>query len=48
MEKRNEKSEKASINASKRWNNANAMQTQSERNALNESKLNEIKVNEIK
>jgi hypothetical protein len=48
MEKRNEKSEKASISASKRWNNANAMQTQSECNALNESKLNEIKVNEIK
>lgn len=46
MEKRNEKSDKARYNASKRWNNANAMQSHSERNALNESKVNEIKVNE--
>jgi hypothetical protein len=48
MEKRNEKSEKASINASKRWNNATAMPSHSERNALNESKVKESKVNEIK
>ena len=48
MEKRNEKSEKASLSASKRWNNANAMQTQSDSNALNESKVKENKVNESK
>ena len=48
MEKRNEKSEKASLSASKRWNNANAMQTQCDSNALNESKVNESKLNEIK
>ena len=48
MEKRNEKSEKASLSASKRWNNANAMQTQSDSNALNESKVKESKVNESK
>jgi hypothetical protein len=48
MEKRNEKSERASLSASKRWNNANAMQTQCDSNALNESKVNESKLNEIK
>ena len=39
------KSKKASENASKRWNNAKAMPTQSERSAI---KLNEIKKNNIK
>jgi hypothetical protein len=48
MEKRNEKSERASLSASKRWNNANAMQTQCDSNALNESKVNESKVNKSK
>jgi hypothetical protein len=48
MEKRNEKSERASLSAFKRWNNANAMQTQCDSNALNESKVNESKLNEIK
>lgn len=45
---RKEKSNKASISASKRWSNANALQTQSEGNAikLNKSKLNKIKEKE--
>jgi hypothetical protein len=48
LEKRIEKSEKARFSASKRWNNANASQTQSEGNAIKESKIKEIKVNDIK
>jgi hypothetical protein len=48
LNKRNEKSEKARSNASKRWNDANAMQTQSDRNAIKESKVKESKVKEIK
>lgn len=42
---RAEKSEKASNSAHIRWNNANAMQTQSEGNAIKESKVKEKKGN---
>lgn len=42
---RNEKSEKAKRSATIRWNNANALQTQSESNAI---KVNKRKVNKIK
>ena len=45
IEEINNKSNKAKENASKRWNNANAMQTHSERNA---SKVNKSKVNKSK
>jgi len=45
---RNEKSEKARSNATKRWNNANAMQSHSESNAIKDNKIKEIKINDIK
>jgi hypothetical protein len=49
LEQRNNKSVKASNSAKKRWNkserNANAMQTQSEGNAIKEKKGKEIKIN---
>lgn len=52
LEERDAKSLKARESAYKRWNkdkeNANALQTDSECNAIKESKVNEIKVNEIK
>jgi hypothetical protein len=44
---RNEKSEKARFSASKRWNNANAIQTQSESNAIKERKVKESKIKDI-
>jgi hypothetical protein len=47
LEMRNQKSEKARTNASKRWNDANAMQTQCDGNALKERKVKERKVNSI-
>tara|TARA_R110001632_G_scaffold44827_1_gene113813 strand:- start:4832 stop:5515 length:684 start_codon:yes stop_codon:yes gene_type:complete len=46
LEKRHEKSAKAKDSANKRWNkNANAMPTQSDSNAIKESKGKEIKIN---
>ena len=48
LDQRNEKSKKARESASYRWNNANALQTQSDRNAIKESKVKESKVNETK
>lgn len=45
IEEINNKSKKAKENASKRWNNANAMQSHNERNA---SKVNKSKVNKSK
>jgi hypothetical protein len=45
IEEINNKSNKAKENASKRWNNANAMQSHNERNA---SKVNKSKVNKNK
>jgi len=45
---RNEKSEKARSNATKRWNNANAMQSHSESNAIKDNKIKEIKIKDIK
>ena len=45
LDKRNDKSEKASLNASKRWKNANALPNECDRNALKESKVKESKVN---
>lgn len=45
LEIRNAKSKKASNSAKKRWDNANAMRTQCDGNAINESKVNESKVN---
>lgn len=48
LEQRNIKSESARKSASYRWNNANAMQTQSEGNAIKERKGKEIKGKEIK
>lgn len=48
LNKRNEKSEKARSNATKRWNNANAMQTHSESNAIKDNKIKEIKIKDIK
>ena len=46
---RNEKSEKAKLSASARWNNANALQTQTECNAnkVNKRKVNKNEINEI-
>ena len=41
LEIRNEKSEKAKISANARWNNANAMRTHSESNAIKENKIKE-------
>lgn len=52
MKLRNEKSEKARLSAEKRWEkserNANALQSQSEGNAIKEKKVKEIKGKEIK
>ena len=50
LDKRDEKSAKARESANARWNkdNANAKQTQSERNAIKESKVKEIKLKENK
>lgn len=52
LEQRNQKSLKARESANKRWNkydsNANALQTQSDSNAIKESKVKENKENEIK
>lgn len=51
LDKRNEKSLKAKESADKRWNklkhNANALQSDSDSNAIKESKVNESKENEI-
>ena len=51
LEKRNEKSEKARQSALNRWNksenNANALQTHNDSNAIKESKVKESKVNNI-
>jgi hypothetical protein len=47
MEKMQLKSNKNRSNALKRWNNANALPSHSERNALKESKGKETKENEI-
>ena len=41
LEMRNEKSEKAKSSANARWNNANAMRTHSESNAIKENKIKE-------
>jgi len=46
IDKRNEKSVKASKSAEIRWGNANAMQPHSERNAIKESKVKESKEKE--
>ena len=52
IDQRNERSEKARESAFKRWDkeddDANAMRTHSECNAIKESKVNEIKGNDIK
>jgi hypothetical protein len=48
LEQRNDKSAKARKSASYRWENANAMQTQSDSNAKKERKGKEIKGKEIK
>lgn len=48
LDERDEKSQKARESARKRWNDANAKQTQSDRNAIKESKVNKSKVNEMK
>jgi hypothetical protein len=48
LDQRNEKSKKARESASYRWNNANALQTKSDRNAIKESKVKEIKIKESK
>jgi hypothetical protein len=48
LDKRNEKSEKARSNASKRWNDANAMPSHSERNAIKDNKVKDNKVKDIK
>ena len=48
LDQRNSKSESARKSASYRWENANAMQTQSEGNAKKERKGKEIKGKEIK
>lgn len=47
LQQRNSKSESARKSASYRWNNANALQTQSEGNAKKERKGKEIKGNKI-
>jgi hypothetical protein len=48
LDERNDKSIKARESANKRWNNANALQTQSDSNAIKERKGKEIKGKEIK
>lgn len=48
LDERFEKSAKARESANKRWKNANALQTQSDRNAIKESKVKENKVKENK
>jgi hypothetical protein len=48
LDERDSKSIKARQSASKRWDNANAMQTQSNSNAIKERKVKEIKVKETK
>lgn len=48
LEERNSKSQKARNSALKRWNNANALQTQSDSNAIKESKVKEKKGKESK
>jgi len=48
LEERNAKSVKARESAIKRWNNANAMRTQCDGNAIKERKGKEIKGNNIK
>jgi hypothetical protein len=48
LDKRNDKSEKASLNASKRWKNANALPNECDGNAIKESKVKESKVNKRK
>jgi hypothetical protein len=48
LEQRNDKSAKARKSASYRWDNANALQTQSDSNAKKERKGKEIKGKEIK
>lgn len=45
LDKRLEKTEKAKASASHRWQNANGMRTQSEGNAIKESKVNKKKGN---
>jgi hypothetical protein len=47
LDERNDKSIKARESANKRWNNANALQTQSDSNAIKERKGNENKENKI-
>jgi hypothetical protein len=47
LEERDSKSVKARESASKRWTNANAMQSQCEGNAIKESKVKEIKVKKV-
>jgi len=47
LNKRHEKSEKAKKSAEKRWKDANAMRTHSERNAIKESKGKDIKGKDI-
>ena len=44
LEMRNEKSEKAKSSANARWNNANAMRTHSESNAIKENKIKEKEI----
>jgi len=48
LDERDTKSVKARQSASKRWTNANAMQTQCDGNAIKESKVKEKKVNKEK
>ena len=48
LEMRKEKSEKAKISANARWNNANAMRTHSESNAIKENKIKEKESKEKK
>ena len=48
LDQRKDKSVKASVSAHKRWENANAMRTHSDRNAIKESKVKDIKVKDIK
>lgn len=48
LNERNLKSEKARLSADKRWNNANALQPQSESNAIKEKKVKENNISEDK
>lgn len=48
LDQRKDKSQKARESASYRWNNANALQTKSDRNAIKERKVKENKVKESK